>query len=173
MKHPLTKLLNTNSSPLGSLIFLGAIFYLSFKNPQTLKNPLKINDVMKSWVKENAHALISLSPRDFLLLTTSNEDDYNNILENARSLDFYNTPEINEDMDVHPFLWIDEHGVIIAHEGRHRAMATMNNNEKTYEVAIMLEKPEKGIPNRLIAQSSKREYFVAIPKPKWIKKVLL
>jgi hypothetical protein len=170
--HPIHKHLTikNSASPWDSLLAVGVLFYFAFKTPKTFKNPLKINSKMKDWVKGEADALITMSPKDFLTLTTRNENEYWRIMEDTRGLDFYNSDEIQDNMCVHPFLILDENGIITGHEGRHRAAATINNGEKKYEVGLILRGRWQGIPNRIIAEERGNDYFIAMPKPKWINK---
>jgi hypothetical protein len=170
--HPIHKHLTikNSASPWDSLLAVGVLFYFAFKTPKTFKNPLKINSKMKDWVKGEADALITMHPKDFLNLTTEDENDYYRILEDPKSnLTFFNSDEVQDDMYAHPFLWLDKNGVIVGHEGRHRAAALINNNEKKYDVAIILRKNVDKLPNRLIAQHKSNNYFIAMPKPKWVK----
>lgn len=136
------------------------------------KNPLKINSKMKNWTSDT-EAIITMHPKDFLTLTTHDENEYWRIMEDTRGLDFYNSDEINSGMIVHPFLILDGEGVILGHEGRHRAAAVIQNGEKKFDVALILRERHKGLPNRIIAQFKGNDYFVAMPKPKWKNKYTL
>lgn len=112
----------------------------------TKKNPLKINRTMDDYPRVSVEgiAYYDIDPLEFLRLTAESPEHFHMLLKKAKPLEFYNQPEVNEDMVVHPFLAVDENGKIDAHEGRHRAAATYNAGEKTYRIAIVAE--ERGWP---------------------------
>ena len=87
-----------------------------------------------------------------------------NIRKDAQPLDFYNDPEIQKGMSVHPFLTFDiDTGKITGHEGRHRAAAVINAGGKVFQVALFprpghREHVLENLPTTLTAEFSTFEY---------------
>lgn len=146
-------------------IGLGLLIGPSFlsKNPSRLKNPLSINDQMKAWAQKNAHALITINPKDFLKLTTQNDVEYLQIIADEDDYDdplnFRNT---RDELTEFSFLRIDKDGVITDYEGRNKAAKLINNSKKSFKIALILEKPNLGFPNRIIGVGD-IDYFIAMP----------
>lgn len=114
------------------------------------KNPIKPNKKQIEWAHstEEGIAFYDIDPVEFLRLTAESPENFQHFIKmkssKQKSMEFYNSPEVQADLNVHPALWIDQHGKIDAHEGRHRAAATYNAGEKTYRIAIIAE--ERGWP---------------------------
>ena len=105
-----------------------------------LAMPLNITPKMGRWIwNTGAAGTYTIDPKSFIRLTSQDEHEFQEILKSAKSLDFYNSPEVQADMKMHPFLEIyQSNGRIRKHEGRHRAAALIHNNETKYEIAIIL-----------------------------------
>jgi hypothetical protein len=90
-------------------------------------------------VDEKSNWIMDINPLLFLRMTTDNIMVMNEILDNAKSLDFYNSPEINQKMNVHPSLSVNKNtGKIEGHEGRHRAAAVHHAGGKWYRIGVKL-----------------------------------
>lgn len=69
--------------------------------------------------------------------STESRSEINQIKMLAKPLEFYNSPEAQKGMVVHPFLNFDaEDGQIHGHEGRHRAAAIIDAGGSTMPVAL-------------------------------------
>lgn len=110
------------------------------------KNPIKPTARQVKWAHGEAEgiAFYDIDPLEFLRLTAESPEHFHSLLKHSKPMEFYNSPEVQKELIVHPAIWIDDKGKIDAHEGRHRAAATYNAGEKTYRIAIIAE--ERGWP---------------------------
>lgn len=105
---------------------------------------LLITDNMKKKAKTNKFiGLLTISVLDFLSLTCkgdpvlwANQEQKEGI---TKSLEMYNEYVRRGESDIIPFLSVDMHtGVVLEHEGRHRAAALMERRIFDMQVAISL-----------------------------------
>lgn len=84
-------------------------------------------------------AFYEIPHMEFLKLTTKNDAEINDLRNDGKlkSVDEYNQYAKEDKFNVHPHLEISPTGKIIAHEGRHRAIAEMDTGEKLYRIAIV------------------------------------
>lgn len=80
--------------------------------------------------------LVNMSARDFLLLTTTNDESLQNIIEDSKTVDEYNAFANSGDNIIMPFLNV-ERGKVTGHEGRHRAGGLLKENEKANMVVAI------------------------------------
>jgi hypothetical protein len=128
---------------------------------------LKISPIqIENAVDAKSFGWVELHPKDFLALTTPDDEHLEMIKSNAKDVDFYN----KAGSIVHPFLWFDlKSGKVDGHEGRHRAAAVLNSGGKTMKVALVAFNksgardllPEK-LPSKLKGQF--RSVSVTLPK---------
>ena len=108
------------------------------------KNPINANKRQVEWAQgeggNEGIAFYDIDPLEYLRLSAESPEHFHQLLKESKKMEFYNSDEVQKNLAVHPFLSIDEHGKIDAHEGRHRAAATYNAGENTYRIAIMAEK---------------------------------
>lgn len=127
---------------------LPGVFYRLTKDGEIFvkSNPITPTQKQIDWATEGAEgiAFYDIDPIEFLRLTAESPEHFHQLLKHSKSMDFYNSPEIQENLVVHPAIWINDDGTIDAHEGRHRAAATYNAGEKTYRIAIIAD--ERGWP---------------------------
>lgn len=97
---------------------------------------LNINEQQKQMIiDEKGIGTIEMSPLDFLRLTTPNKAYIDQILNDSKSLEFYNSSKAKS--YVHPFLNFDRKtGKIEGHEGRHRAAAVHKAGGHKFVVAL-------------------------------------
>jgi len=96
-------------------------------------------DHAENLVAEKSNWIVDINPLLFLRMTTDNIMVMNEILDKAKSLAFYNSPEINQRMSVHPSLSINKNtGKIEGHEGRHRAAAVHHAGGKWYRIGLRM-----------------------------------
>lgn len=110
---------------------------------------LDLTDTHRESAKSNKmHSLVRMHPKDFLKLTTSNDDHYNEIKGAARSLSDYNK-YAREGSNVNaPHLGMDHRGKVVSHEGRHRAAALVNAGHDTMHVYLKGPAQRDDIPER-------------------------
>lgn len=122
-------------------------------NP-TNEKAIKVNVRQVMFTKTHAEPLGTfwINPIDFLRLTTNSEDQIYEFLLNAPKLSFFNSDEINGDMNAHPMLEINEDGKITGHEGRNRAAAVFNAGGKKYPISIHTYKRDFKLPSRIFPQ---------------------
>lgn len=97
-------------------------------------------------VDEKINWIVDIDPKEFLLLTLSDQTGYYPLMENIdpQPLDFYKSEKIQSNISVHPYLKIDKAtGKIIGHEGRHRAAAVMKAGGKWYRVGIQFSETSR------------------------------
>lgn len=93
--------------------------------------------------------IVSMLASKFLELTTGNNTDYENIVNNAKTTDEYNTFASNQENIIMPFLDIDG-DKINGHEGRHRAGSLIRDNKKaTMHVSIRYRSVDQGEEDEL------------------------
>jgi hypothetical protein len=104
---------------------------------------LPINDTQKSnAVSQKSSWIVDMDPSLFLDLTTPDGFSKFDVINKAKPLEFYMSSEVNNNIAVHPFLYIEkESGKIRGHEGRHRAASVLLRRGKYFRVALQL-KPE-------------------------------
>jgi predicted GNAT family acetyltransferase len=112
--------------------------------PEIMKSEepkLHINDNQARWLKHGAEAIgtYEMHPEEFLKLTTHHENEAQAIKSRAKPLEFYNSPEINQDMSVHPHVTVNHEGKVVGHEGRHRAAAIANAGGSKIRVAVVAQ----------------------------------
>lgn len=109
-------------------------------------NPIKPNKTQVEWAHSSNEgiAFYDIDPLEFLRLTAESPEHFHRLLKEAKPMEFYNSPEVQKELIVHPFIAVDDQGKIDAHEGRHRAASTYNAGEKTYRIAVVAE--ERGWP---------------------------
>ncbi len=98
-------------------------------NPAQARNALNAG---AAWI-------VDIAPLMFLRLTDARHyfSTAESLMRDAKPLAFYLSPEVQENMTVHPFLDVDlKTGRIRSHEGRHRAAAVHNAGGDRYRIAI-------------------------------------
>lgn len=108
------------------------------KNRDAESNPFIITDEMKKYRRRRGVThLFEMRPRDFLLLTTDTDEHMKDIMDDAETLDKYNS--FDNDCDIYLDILVNKTGKIgkvINHEGRHRSAAVLAAGENKLEVSI-------------------------------------
>lgn len=114
------------------------------KRPAPRYNPLIITDKMKTYRKQrDVTHLFKMHPRDFLRLTTDDDDHIRDIRKSALSLQEYNDYDKITEYPIENDLYLDIQlnksgttGWVLNHEGRHRIAAVLNAGEDGVEISI-------------------------------------
>lgn len=85
--------------------------------------------------------LVNMSARDFLLLTTSNDESLQNFIDDSRTVDEYNAFANSGANIIMPFLDV-EGSKVTGHEGRHRAGGLLKENEDADMVVAIKYRPD-------------------------------
>lgn len=128
---------------------------------------LRINRDQEDHALDEKHTqIVDIHPRVFLDLTTERgADDFIRTTDGIVDVDFYNSPDIQRKLRVHPHLSIDANtGRVTGHEGRHRAAAVLLAGGPWYRASIRLVpssrnyKPEQ-MPQTWYAQFNRNVSF--------------
>jgi len=131
----------------------------------TADKELKINDHQKrTVVDEKGIGIYPMTPIDFLRLSTPNQAFIKDLMAASKDLDFYNSPEVQKGMYVHPFIEFDNNtGKVTAHEGRNRAAAVIKAGGSVFLVALFprpghREHVKSELPTTLLGEFSNFKY---------------
>ena len=88
---------------------------------------------------------IQMRPSSFLKLTTSSAAEENRIIAEAKTVAFYNQKAKEGGNSIPPFLWVvvrtndpsDPIGLVVGHEGRHRAAACLKEGINKLSVFLV------------------------------------
>lgn len=115
--------------------------------------PYPYSKFQKDWLIENADIVVLMPAIDFLELTCLDNEEMRDVIEEAKSIDFYK----NKSMSSEPiFLGIEDKGSYLQafnHEGRHRTAALLKKDfDALVNVALFFENGLTKIPDEIFNQ---------------------
>lgn len=119
---------------------------------KSMENSLEKTDItphQKKWLEggEEGFAVYKMHPQEFLKLT-SPKNFLTTIGSQAKPHETYEQAKAQNKIDIPPHLTVNEHGHVLGHEGRHRAMAALNAGHDSMDVGLVADRSSFSPPSK-------------------------